>query len=994
MSRSLSTEPSDEGLFRHSSEGATPRIPDERTPTQAADQLPEVSNQHAPDATLDPQPDNRLSLVSSVSLEPRRRSRHHHHSRHSHLHRELAHMLSISSRDTKELRRGLNSAFDKLDQSRSRASRAEKLALEMLLRVREAEEERTNAMRQASTVREDLGKHKALLDNAHGEIRRAQQMLQDQEQLRYEAEASAARARDNARQMKQKRLIELAREQGRKMGFDEGIQAGQRIGYNEGQRPIDDGEFYPNEEPRFRELFESRYQLDDIDQSPTSRNIHLDPSSSHIGEPLPTPLPRPQVYPRLQVPRAETLAPANNVTNVPPEAPYIPVSSPMGIPRTSSTGSSSTTTLPAAPSILHVSSRGPPPMPTIPEVSSTEVGSSSRVSRSSRDSPRAQNHTPPVLNFQHTDVVPSVVPLSQNGAAFVPPPGIIESTPSGPVSGYPAEPGSPIYKSPSPHRAFSDPWVLDNGIIPDESRSPVQESFPPVRGATQGAAREQFETPGDIPSPVQERFTATSSPRTARTYPDGIQLARDLQSPEFSTRLSSRPSAREGPSPWRDGPPKRRPIPQMPAPLAPQSSANPPYTNISHSTVPRMRPSESDNRMPRHPSLNGAANSTPNWYPSSQQIIPNYVERSADRMPEQRSRAMSPPTFGDQAESSGTRYPRPATAPRSFTGDASASQPTTSQNLLPRTHTYQADGMPEQRSRAMSPPSFSDQAESSGTHYPPPATAPRSFTGDPSASQPTTSQNLPPRTHVQIPPTRYYTPAPASPRSATPVTPNFAPPANVYSPRATSPTPNINASDLANQSPRRFPPTILQDQDPEPNLQRRPTIMVDYEQEGRASTPVLPVPSRNSRSTSPRMVPPPADSHGRNSYAAGQRTPIASPDDTLPVRPPSVSPRPSPAAFVQRVPSQGGVTHSTPRRSASPNPLPRGASPAPLPRASSPAPLPIRSPSMRSVQMRRNPSDVSLPGAPGSAYMHYNPNLDADIAVLASSSADQLTAVR
>jgi len=363
-------------------------------------------------------------------------------------------------------------------------------------------------------------------------------------------------------------------------------------------------------------------------------------------------------------------------------------------------------------------------------------------------------------------------------------------------------------------------------------------------------------------------------------------------------------------------------------------------------------------------------------------------------MPEQRSRAMSPPSFGDQAESSGTHYPRPAMAPRSFSADPSAGQPT-SQNLPSRTHVYQADRVPEQRSRAMSPPSFGDRAVSGGTHYPHSAMAPRSITGDPSASQPTTSQNLPPRTHVQIPPSRYYTPAPASPRSATPATSSFVPPSNVYSPRATSPTPNINASDIANQSPRRFPPTIYQDQDPEPSLQRQPTITVEHEQGGRAPTPVLPVPSRNSRSTSPRIVPPPADSHGRNSYAAGQRTSIASPDDTLPVRPPSVSPRPGPAAFVRQVsPPQGGVTPSTPRRSASPNPLPRGASPAPLPRASSPAPLPIRSPSMRSAHMRRSPSDVSLPGAAGSPYMHYDPNLDADIAVLASTSADLLAAKR
>jgi hypothetical protein len=54
--------------------------------------------------------------------------------------------------------------------------------------------------------------------------------------------------------------------------------------------------------------------------------------------------------------------------------------------------------------------------------------------------------------------------------------------------------------------------------------------------------------------------------------------------------------------------------------------------------------------------------------------------------------------------------------------------------------------------------------------------------------------------------------------------------------------------------------------------------------------------------------------------------------------------------------------------------------------------LPIRSPSVRSAHFHRNPSDVSLPGAPGSPYVHYNPNQEADIAALASSSAEILVA--
>ena len=379
----------------------------------------------------------------------------------------------------------------------------------------------------------------------------------------------------------------------------------------------------------------------------------------------------------------------------------------------------------------------------------------------------------------------------------------------------------------------------------------------------------------------------------------------------------------------------------MSAPLAPQYGANPSYANGPSSAAQRGQQPQSDYRMPRDASLDAATNPASNWYPRSAQVIPNSAERSV------------------------------------CINDTSSRDRT---DFFPSLH--QTDRAPEQRTHAQSPRISSEQLpHPSTTHSPPLTKAPPAFTDDYPAGQPRSPQNPPPRPHVQIPPTRYSAPDSASPRLTSAAGSHRGiPPAETYTPRATSPNPNIRTGSADQSPPRRYPPTLYNEQ-PQ-------STTGDYERERRVSSPVLPVPSRN-RATGPGIVIPPLDHSNESSRP---RTAITSsrngtPTDILPVRPPSVSPRPSPAGFAQPILSPQGAT--TPRRTASPNPLPRGASPAPLPRASSPAPLPIRSPSVRSTHIHRSPSDVSLPGAPGSPYKAYNPNLEADIAVLASSSVDR-----
>jgi hypothetical protein len=302
----------------------------------------------------------------------------------------------------------------------------------------------------------------------------------------------------------------------------------------------------------------------------------------------------------------------------------------------------------------------------------------------------------------------------------------------------------------------------------------------------------------------------------------------------------------------------------------------------------------------------------------------------------------------------------------------------------------QTDAVPV-RAQAMSPRGSGerplDRRASRASHEPHLATTSQFVAGDSPVGQPEASRTLPPRVHVQIPPVVYHAPGSASPRLANPPAAyDRGTPTDLYPPGVTSPSHNASTSDLSRRSPPRYPPTLYN----EPKLQQQHGTTATYEQGDRASSPVLPVPSRESRAPSPRTIPPPSAPSRRSSYAAGQRTATDSPriaTDALPVPPALMSPHPSPVVLSRKMsPPQRAITPSTPRRAASPNPLPRGASPAPLPRASSPAPLPIRSPSMRSANVRRSPSDVSLPGAPGSPYMHYNPTLEANIAELATSA--------
>lgn len=324
-------------------------------------------------------------------------------------HREFERILLSVSAHSKDMRQVLRSALDQLEESRSRATRAERLALELTQRSREANDERLSVVRQGGATREELGMYKIQLTNAQAEIARAQEMLKVHEEMRRDAEATAARARDTARKLEQDRLVRLAREEGRKLGFREGLRAGKRVGFYDGRE-----EGY-NEERRRRP---NRVDEDDRDISDEEQAFVGDSGAEEpmyegyppYHDPMPAETDPPGLNDRevpsqndLTVPGPSNSEVLDNVQTLPQSPPPRPR---RYTPRRqdSRSGSDSTSTLPLAardinPNNLGALTRAPrlptPNIPSpIPEVVNTEPSSSRTPSQ--RGSGYIDEHVPNV----------------------------------------------------------------------------------------------------------------------------------------------------------------------------------------------------------------------------------------------------------------------------------------------------------------------------------------------------------------------------------------------------------------------------------------------------------------------------------------------------------------------------------------------------------------------------------------------------------------------
>jgi hypothetical protein len=142
-------------------------------------------------------------------------------------------MLLYDERETSDLRRMLLSVTEQLKQESQRADDNERRAREAIQRFRAINEARVAAQQDAARANEELRMYKLQLDYAQKEIYKAQEILESLETQRHDAEANAAKARNVARKLREDSLVDLAREEGRRLGLQEGLARTRRVGFDQ-----------------------------------------------------------------------------------------------------------------------------------------------------------------------------------------------------------------------------------------------------------------------------------------------------------------------------------------------------------------------------------------------------------------------------------------------------------------------------------------------------------------------------------------------------------------------------------------------------------------------------------------------------------------------------------------------------------------------------------------------------------------------------------------
>ncbi|KAF8555421.1 hypothetical protein OG21DRAFT_902848 [Imleria badia] len=197
-------------------------------------------------------------------------------SRSSHL---LARIVSLEE-EVRKINAALVVVTERLEAETSRANVAERRALDYCHRLRIATENCKRAEQESARLREPVKRYELQLENAQKEIFRAQDIIDQVASQRNEAAAEAVKARTKARKLQEEKLVMLAREEGRRMGYQEGLSMGRRRSYDEEHHDGDEnmpelGKATSDEEPNDSRALVQLRSVASIQQQPTSSESAL-----------------------------------------------------------------------------------------------------------------------------------------------------------------------------------------------------------------------------------------------------------------------------------------------------------------------------------------------------------------------------------------------------------------------------------------------------------------------------------------------------------------------------------------------------------------------------------------------------------------------------------------------------------------------------------------------------------------------------------------------
>ncbi|KAJ3910581.1 hypothetical protein F5879DRAFT_983789 [Lentinula edodes] len=252
--------------------------------------------------------------------------------------RELALLLAVERNKSDSLKLSLDEAQKELAAQRRRIEEAEMNLLEFTSKFMRANKDRLEALHNAAVATEERELYRLQLLAAQNDIDRARNIVKTIDERRVQAEKDAAKYKRTARELREEQLVMAAREEGRRIGFREGLQrARAEVGFLD---IGEDGYVTPPSRTRLDSVSDedrSTFYSDELGEEPDPMPRPMPSEPPSIRNESPQPQPQPSPHPQdIPIPVAPPRPPSSATGQIHPipihNMPMSPRHPPVNIP--------------------------------------------------------------------------------------------------------------------------------------------------------------------------------------------------------------------------------------------------------------------------------------------------------------------------------------------------------------------------------------------------------------------------------------------------------------------------------------------------------------------------------------------------------------------------------------------------------------------------------------------------------------------------------------